>query len=124
MKKVSYEEFKSELFAQGVPNEHFAFACPMCGTVQSATSLIRAGAGADFDAVERYLGFSCVGRWQGGPSPSEAKAKGVACNWTLGGLFSTHKYEVERDGEVYPRFEPATPEQAQALRAKHMEQQA
>lgn len=115
MKMVSHEAFLEALRAQGVPREHYAVTCIMCGTVQSGMSLIRAGAGTDFDAVGRYLGFSCVGRWTNGPSPSKAKEQGVACNWTLGGLFQTHQYEVVKEGKAYPHFEPATPEQARQL---------
>jgi len=123
MKKMTHAEFMDELRAQGVERDHMAVVCPMCGTVQSPTSLIRAGAGADFEAVGRYVGFSCVGRWREPRlSPAEAKALGEPCNWTLGGLLQTHTMEVVTDdGRSHPHFEPATPEQAQALRAKHAE---
>lgn len=66
MRKITVQEFKDELKAQGVSShEHFAFKCPMCGTVQSSRDLIAAGAGSSFDEVERFLAFSCVGRWKG-----------------------------------------------------------
>ena len=114
MKTMTLDEFKAALLAQGVPREHMALICPMCATVQSATDLIDADAGADFDAVERYLGFSCVGRFTGAGAPRR-KPDGNACNWTLGGLFRMHKLEViTPDGEHHPRFEVATAEQAQA----------
>lgn len=62
---------------------------------QSATDLIEAGAGANFDSVQGFLGFSCIGRFD--------TSKG--CNWTLGGLFKLHELEiVTEDGERYPRF--------------------
>lgn len=111
---MTVDEFHEKLKAQNVPDRaDLAFACPMCGTVQSARDLIAAGAGLDFDGVERFLGFSCVGRWTNAGSP-RAKPDGKPCNWTLGGLFSTHRLEViTEDGKRHPRFEVASPEQAQ-----------
>lgn len=115
MNRITLAEFHAALAAQGVAREDMAFVCPMCATVQSARSLVAAGAGADFDAVSRYLGFSCVGRFTGAGSPRKVP-DGNPCNWTLGGLFSMHKLEVtDESGEEHPHFEVATPEQAQML---------
>ncbi len=115
MKTMSVEEFQNILIAQGVPShEHFAFKCPMCETVQSAADLIAAGAGANFDAVEKYVAYSCVGRWTGQRFTRESKGAGKGCDWTLGGLFRTHVLEVIFEGKLHPRFEPATPEEAKA----------
>lgn len=109
--------FLDTLKAQGVPRDHLALICPRCRTVQSARDLIDAGAGKDFEAVEKYLGFSCLGRFTGAPSPRR-EPDGNPCNWTLGGLFALHELEViTDDGERHPRFMPASPEQAKA----HME---
>jgi hypothetical protein len=81
--------------------------------MQTGNDLIRAGAGKTFEDVEKYLGFSCVGRFTGAKSPRK-EPDGKPCNWTLGGLFSLHTLEVVTpDGEHHPRFEVATPEQAQ-----------
>lgn len=114
MRTITLDQFIGELRAQDVAKEDLALKCPMCGTVQSARDLINAGAGKDFDEVEQYLGFSCVGRWTGAGSPSGEPDGKKPCNWTLGGLFSTHKLEVETpDGVKHPRFEPATPQEAQ-----------
>lgn len=115
MKTMTLQEFQAALIAQGVPTHHeFALVCPMCGTVQTGNDLIAAGAGKTFAEVEPYLGFSCIGRFTGAPSP-RGRPDGMPCNWTLGGLFRTHKLEVvTEDGKHHPRFEPATPEQAQA----------
>lgn len=86
----------------------------MCGTPQCGYDLIRAGAGETFDDVEQYLGFSCVGRFTGADTPRN-KPDGKPCNWTLGGLFQTHKLVVVTpDGKRHPRFEVATPEVAAA----------
>lgn len=118
-RRMSAAEFQAALRAQGVPREHVAFRCPMCETVQSMTSLIRAGAGRTPEEVERYIGFSCIGRWTGAGSP-RPENKGKGCNWTLGELLQLHRLEVVMDdGTVHPTFEPATPEEAQALMAEH-----
>lgn len=114
MKTMTLDEFQAALKAQGVPTHHeFALVCPMCGTVQTGKDLIAAGAGKTFEEVKKYLGFSCIGRFTGAPSPRR-QPDGLPCNWTLGGLFLTHKLEVlTPDGKRHPQFEPATPEQAQ-----------
>lgn len=119
MKTMTLEQFHAECKAQGVKSrEHISGICPMCGTVQSARDLIAVGAGTDFDSVEKYLLFSCVGRFTGAGSPRK-KPDGKPCNWTLGGLLSLHKMEVMTpDGEHHPRFELATPEQAKQHEAK------
>lgn len=120
MRKLTVEQFHDELKAQGVSSqENIALRCPMCGTVQSARSLISAGAGNTFDDVERYLGFSCVGRWTNAGHHKNGTAPGRGCDWTLGGLFKIHKMVVVTpDGKEHPRFEPATPEEAKALEVK------
>lgn len=108
---MTLAEYHAALRAQGVARDDLAMKCPMCGTIQSARDLVAAGAGADFDAVEKYLGFSCVGRFTGADAPRK-KPDGKPCNWTLGGLLKLHKLEVETpDGERHPRFEVATPEE-------------
>jgi hypothetical protein len=112
MKQMTIPEFHAALKAQDVPRDQLALVCPMCKTVQSAADLIAAGAGTDFDAVERYLGFSCVGRWTDAGPPRNTP-DGKPCNWTLGGLFTLHTLEVvDEDGKAHPRFEPASHEQA------------
>lgn len=114
MKTMTLEEFHAAFKAQGVQSRNdIAVVCPMCATVQSARDFIEAAVGQDFEAVEKYLGFSCIGRFTGASSPRKTP-DGSPCNWTLGGLFQLHKLEViTPDGEHHPRFEPATPEQAQ-----------
>lgn len=111
---INLEQFTAILLLQGVPMEHLAFKCPICKTVQSASDLIAAGAGQNFDQVEKYLAFSCVGRFTNA-GPHEGNAPGKGCDWSLGGLFRLHELEViTEEGESHPRFMPASPEEAQA----------
>lgn len=118
-KKVTNEELHNMVLAQGVPMEHMAFKCPRCNTVQSPTSLIKAGAGKDFAAVSRYIGFICVGRFIDPKKQEKYKHTGAGCDWSLGGLFKIHKLEVVEDGKSFPYFEVATPEEAKALMKAH-----
>jgi hypothetical protein len=108
-------EFKAALKSQSMPTrEDIALVCPVCGYVQSPRDLIEAGAGEDFDAVAKYVGFNCVGRFTGAGSPRK-EPDGQPCNWTLGGFLIAHKLEViDEEGRAHPIFEPATPEQARA----------
>ena len=103
-RKITLQQFKSELTAQGVPREHFAVVCVSCGTVQSRQDFVKAGASPTIEAAQLYWGFSCIGRH----NPA------IGCDWTLGGLFTIHTLEIDtEDGEKpFPCFEPATPGQA------------
>lgn len=114
MKTMSLDEFKAACLAQAPTNEQLVFRCPMCGTLQSGQDLINAGAGKTFEEVERYLGFSCIGRFTGAASP-RAQQDGQPCNWTLGGLFKMHTLEVVTgDGKHHPHFDLATRSEAEA----------
>jgi hypothetical protein len=113
---VDMAELKRRLDAQKLPKLDVAFVCPMCRTVQSERDFVAAGIA--LDKIEKYLGYSCIGRWTGGTSP-RVEPDGKPCDWTLGGLFSLHRFAVETkiagaESKLYPCFEPATPEQAQA----------
>lgn len=112
MRTITLEEFQMELKAQGVSGiEHCAFVCPIC----SGHDLIIAGAGKTFNEIERFLAFSCVGRFTNAGSHHPGTPPGGGCDWTLGGLFKVHELEVVTpDGEKHPRFELATTEEAQA----------
>ena len=108
MKTMMLSEFHEACKAQATSNDQIVFRCPMCKTLQSGADLIRAGAGATFDEVEKYLGFSCVGRFTGAGSPRK-QPDGRPCNWTLGGLFHVHTFEVVTpDDKHHPRFELAS----------------
>lgn len=125
IRSVTLEQHHAEIKAQGVGcSEDVAFVCPLCKQVQSARDLIQAGAGRTFEDVEKYIGFSCVGRFTGAGSPRKSP-DGKPCNWTLGGLFKVHTLEVETpDGKRHPCFALATPEQARAHAARFAERKA
>jgi len=114
-RSIPLEIFHAELKAQGMPSHEYAmFVCPMCKTVQCAKDLIAAGAGKTFDEVERYLGYSCVGRFTDAGPHDKGTPPGKGCNWTLGGLFQIHDLEVVTpDGEKHPRFELACSDDAE-----------
>lgn len=112
MKQITLAEFHAVLENQGVPKPHCAFRCVRCGHIQSAASLARHM--SKEEALSRAY-FSCEGRY--------CDSAG-GCDWTLGGLFQLHKLEVMVEDEVVvglfhaqPTFEPASPEEAQALMA-------
>ena len=119
LRTVTHAQFKDEIGLQGVPTEHIAFTCPRCGTVQSAMSLIRAGAGTTYEAVQGQVGFSCVGRYTGAGAHKNGNPPGHGCNWTLGGIFPIYNYVVDTGTaeapQPHPLFEPATPAEAKAL---------
>lgn len=112
---VSKSEFDNIVQEQNVHKHCYAFICPMCGTIQSMASLVDAGVSKE--KVHEYIGFSCEGRWREGNPPTEAKKKNSrGCNWTLGGLFQLHNFQVQwEDGHIQPFFSPANKEQAKAL---------
>ncbi len=121
--RIPLEEFQARVAALGLPSNHVAFRCPICGTVQSMASLVRAG--VPEDTVESVIGFSCEGRWTGaGPAvpDGDTSPKAVArravrgCDWTLGGLFRLHPLEVLTPTGVRECFALATVEEAEALR--------
>lgn len=117
IKTMTLDEFHAAAKAQAPSHDQIVFRCPRCDTLQSGQDLINAGAGDDFDAVEKYLGFSCIGRFTGKGSPSEERGMGHGCNWTLGGFFQMHTFEViTPDGDHHPLFELATKEEADAHR--------
>lgn len=115
MEQVTLTDFREQAKAQGVPREHLACKCPICGTIQSMQDFVDAG--LDMEAASNKFGFSCIGRVLGsGPAKNKKPAEGkTGCDWTLGGLFRLHTLEViDEAGTVHPHFELATPEEAQA----------
>jgi hypothetical protein len=116
--RMSLASLHTQLRKQGVAEVDYAFVCPCCKCVQSAFDFIAAGAGADFKAVEKFVGFACIGRFTGGDEP-RAQPDGKPCTTVLGGLYSKHELAVIMpNGATQPHFMPATPEQAQQHAAR------
>ena len=119
--KMSLDEFHAACKKQAPRPSEIVFVCPMCKRPQNALDLIEVGAGKNLDEVNKYLGFSCIGRWTGAGSPRK-KPDGQPCNWTLGGLFKCHEFEVvSPDGESHALFRLATKEEADDYRAEQIE---
>jgi len=97
MRTVKLSDFIEEAKRRfGDDSRKWKFKCPQCKTVQSAEDLVAAGVSKD--DVERFVGFSCIGRFK----------EGVGCDWTLGGLFQIHEIEIEdEDGKMHRHFELA-----------------
>lgn len=117
VKQITNAEFTALLNAQGLPTEQLTFKCPMCATLQNINDLIAAGAGTTPEEAGKYLGFSCIGRFTGAPSPRK-QPDGQPCDWTLGGFLRLHRLEVLHEGKVHPYFDIASPEEARAHVAK------
>lgn len=113
MERISVEEFRTRLQAQGVPRIHLAFKCVRCNTIQSMYSMLVAGIGLD---VEKYIGFSCIGRWTNAGPHIDGTPPGKGCDWTLGGLFAFRNLEIiTPEGDIRPHFELASPDEARAF---------
>lgn len=108
VKQIPLEDFHSEMRAQGVDRDDIAFVCPKCHCIQSVALMVHHGVSAA-DALGKYLGFSCIGRF----------TEDRGCNWTLGGLLQIHEVEViHPGGEKQKTFRLATPEGAALLRSQ------
>jgi len=85
VKTYEYNEWKAravELF--GDDPAKWRFVCPACGHVQCIQDFLDLGLDVETAYGEVY--FSCIGRRTGKDGPG--------CDWTLGGLMSIHKVEV------------------------------
>jgi hypothetical protein len=119
MKTITVTELHEAMKAQGMEpyREDIAFVCPMCKTVQSMRSLMDAGVKPE--EVEKFIGFSCEGRFRNAPPAKNGKPGNKhirGCDWTLGGLFKLHTTEVvKEDGSTHPIFELANQYEAKQL---------
>lgn len=122
MDRLTLQQFQQSLLDQGVPPEHYAVKCPVCGTIQSGYDLIRAGAGNTFEEVATsHLGFDCIGRFTNAGPHTRGSEPGKGCDWTLGGFLHAHKLLIVMpDGTEHPHFEVATKEEADAHMAESL----
>lgn len=116
VRTITQKEWLDELRAQGTERGDWAVKCCMCRTVQSINSMLKAGVAVE-DA-NAAIGFSCIGRFTNAGPAKRDDAPGKGCDWSLGGLLRLHDVEVVLEGgRTSPAFEPASPEEAQALKA-------
>jgi hypothetical protein len=102
----------------GPDKRAWVFVCPMCKTRQSALDFYRAGAKPGTGEVNKYLGFSCIGRFTNADPHVSGEPPGKGCDWTLGGLFSIHTLEViDEAGKAHMHFEFGEPVPAQEVAA-------
>lgn len=103
VREMNHDEWISEAVRRfGRNPREWKFKCVRCGEIQTMNDLIEAG--VPEGDVERYMGFSCIGRWD-----SER-----GCDWTLGGLLTMHTLEVITEDGPRPCFEFADEEGADA----------
>ena len=99
----------------GPDAKKWVFVCPACKTPQSAEDFYRAGFKPGKGEVNKYLGFSCIGRFTGAGPHKPGEAPGRGCDWTLGGLLHIHTVEIVMDGgKKHAVFEFAEAQEAKA----------
>ncbi len=105
------EWFDEAVRRLGDNQNHWEFICPACGFVQSVDTFRGLTDLAD-DQIEKYIGFSCVGRWLKEGEPREAFGRGLGpCNYAGGGLIGLNRIAVEHEGKVTPVFAFAAAEE-------------
>lgn len=65
--------------------KHWQFKCPACGHVQSIESVIEHDKTMKPGRVSEWIYYNCEGRH----NPR------YGCDWTLGGIFTIHRLEVD-----------------------------
>ena len=114
MRSIGLEEYRDELENQDVSDPgHRAFKCPSCGELQSSALLQKLA--VPEDDIERGLGVECVLRLAGARGVDD-QGNEIGCNFTARGLLKFHTVEVtDASGNIHPRFEAASQEEAQDL---------
>jgi hypothetical protein len=110
-------EIGTKLYGDKIIN--WKFKCVMCKKSQTAKDFMDAG--IEWDKVDGYIGFSCIGRVNGKGKPylsgKNIKKFPHGCDWTLGGLFVVAGLIIMKDGKEYRRFDfadsIATPQKAE-----------
>lgn len=119
MRTVTQEEYVAEARRNwGDDARKWKFECPVCKTAQSAEDFFAAGFKPGTGEVNKYLGFSCIGRFTNAGPHKAGTPPGKGCDWTLGGFFQLHELEVILpDGKKSPAFAVAQAPVAQAVAA-------
>lgn len=96
MKTVTLEDFQTEGERRfGKERKNWQLQCPQCKQAMIAEDY--RAAGVLVDDINKYVGFSCVGRFNDGKK---------GCDWTLGGLFQIHELEIQdEEGNMHPHFD-------------------
>lgn len=111
MKKIDFDEwFEIGIKLYGDKIINWKFICPMCRKIQTAQDLLDCG--IDRDKLDGYIGFSCIGRFNGKGLPFLSSSRKEdnfphGCDWTLGGLFGGMGKEITiiKDGKDMSRFD-------------------
>jgi hypothetical protein len=113
VKTITQAELCAEMERRFGPDaKAWKFFCPMCKTPQSASDFYAAGFKPGTGEVNKYLGFSCIGRFTKAGPHQPGQPPGRGCNWTLGGLFQIHQMEVVLpNGQKSPCMEIAPAEE-------------
>jgi len=90
--EMTHEEWKQrgrELF--GDDPKEWRFVCPSCGHVQTFNDFLALDMVPE--DVEKYVGFSCIGRFDGHGDTDICSGKSP-CNYTAGGLLNINPIKV------------------------------
>lgn len=95
--ETTYEEWLArgrQLFGKDM--KLWRFVCPSCGHIQTANDFLEAGVKGE--EIGKYLGFSCIGRFDGHSHVEMCSGEGP-CNYTSGGLFNLAPVRVKIDNQ-------------------------
>jgi len=81
---------------------NWAFVCPRCGDVATASDFRQVFLDRDMEAyASDHLGQVCIGRLLGALSKSKKSTyEGRGCDWAAFGLFSGPEFVVDGDREI------------------------
>lgn len=109
------EEWMQLMNSQLVPREHVSYICPECGKIQSAQNLYDTGEFQTIDDALIKIGYSCIGLHKRKIDPKTGLRMGLGCDFTFDDDKKLKKILVQdSNGNMHPRFQLATPEQAQS----------
>lgn len=103
MRTITLEQWAAEGSQKfGDDQSEWKFICPNCGHIQTAIDFHELG--MPDEQINRFLGFSCIGRYIDGCKGEFGN--GIApCNYTSGGLFNIAPLTVIANGAEHHMFE-------------------